>query len=68
MLGHSATHAPLCKKGADALVQDMQSVAAGPEHVPQLEWHGSQTPLELAYAACGVQSERQLLAAGSKKG
>ena len=53
-------HAPLERKGALVPLHVMQSLAVGPLHVPQLEWHASHTPLLLAYLPTGVHVARQL--------
>ena len=57
---HSRTHEPFLRKGALKPLQLMHCVLAGPEHVPQVEWHGEQTPVLFAYLPTGVQDARQV--------
>ena len=59
--GHSATQAPLCRKGVAALVHVRQSELVGPEHVPHAASHARHTSLPLAYLPTGVHDARQLL-------
>mmetsp|Transcript_1897 Transcript_1897/g.3840 ORF Transcript_1897/g.3840 Transcript_1897/m.3840 type:complete len:163 (-) Transcript_1897:536-1024(-) len=59
VLGHSATHEPLCSEGAKLLSQLRQFVLPASEHVPHDASHGWHS-LELsAYLPTDVQEARQ---------
>lgn len=60
VLAHVLTHAPLDRKGAAVPLHVMQSLLAGPLHVPHVEWHGAHTPELLAYLPTGVHESRQV--------
>ena len=59
-LGHSEIHVPLERNGVLVPLHVTQSPLDGPEHVPHEAWHGSQTPLVLAYLPIGMHDARQL--------
>ena len=52
--------APLERNGVLVPLQVTHWELDGPEHVPHEAWHGSQTPLVLAYLPTGMQDARQL--------